>query len=399
MTRETVRSRVPAGALLVAGALTLACSTTAAPRQSTLQQKVGKGSMSAAELRMRVYETADRLGGTLENAADEIQSKSSDAAVRRRAILWKADGIPALYAAAFRPDPLAGGFDLWVLLVQMDLYFTDGPGRAAFGAEQPIALAAVRQMKATVEQTATLVSASPEQLARRHAEVEDFARAHPIEGSFSGRTTGAGELARFFGQEDLDAFAVVGQAGDTLADLSLRLGSYSTLLPKEIRWQGELLAGEVAGRENLRSTLEDLDDVGRVARRADAVLADVPGTVRAASGPLGELMDQQRSALLAAIEQQRVAISAYVASERQAIADTIRQERQAAFESLGRERAAALREVDAISTRSLDTATQRARGVVDYVFWRALILIVVAAVIAAAAYRLARAPRPAATAG
>ena len=399
MTRETVRSRVPAGALLVAGALTLACSTTAAPRQSTLQQKIGKGSMSATELRMRVYEMADRLGGTLESAADEIQSKSSDAAVRRRAILWKADGIPALYAAAFRPDPLAGGFDLWVLLVQMDLYFTEGAGRAAFGAQQPLALAAVRQMKASAEETAALVSASPEQLARRRAEVEEFARAHPIEGSFSGRTTATVDLARFFEREDLGAFAVVGQAGDTLEDLSLRLGSYSTLLPKEIRWQGELLAADVAGRENLSSTLEDLDDVGRVARRADQVLADLPGTVRAASGPLGELLDRQRSALLAAIEQQRVALSAYVTSERQATADAIRQEREAAFESLGRERTAALREVDAISTRSLDTATQRARGVVDYVFWRVLILIAVGAVIVAAAIRFSRGPRSAATAG
>ena len=237
--------------------------------------------MSAAELRMRVYETADRLGGTLENAADEIQSKSSDAAVRRRAILWKADGIPALYAAAFRPDPLAGGFDLWVLLVQMDLYFTDGAGRAAFGAEQPLALAAVQQMKASAEQTAALVSASPEQLARRRAEVEEFARAHPIEGSFSGRTTATVELARFFERQDLGAFAVVGQAGDTLEDLSLRLGSYSTLLPKEIRWQGE------TARHGSRRAGESSLDTGRPGGRR-------PGRAAGGRGPGRRARDRPR---------------------------------------------------------------------------------------------------------
>ncbi len=394
MMEVTARLRAPRAALLVASVLGSACSTTAAPRQSTLQQ-MGKGTMSADELRIRVYEAADRFGGTLENAADAIRSNSSDAAVRRRALLWKADGIPALYAAAFRPDPLAGGLDLLVLLAQMELDFTEGAGKTAFGAEQPIAVAAIRQMRAAGEQIAALVAPSPEQLLRRREQVETFARAHPIEGNFSGRATAVGELARFFDQEDLGALAVVGQAGDTLEDLTLRLGSYSTLLPKQIRWQGELFAGEIAGRESLRSTLDDLEAVGRAARRAEAVLSDVPGTVGAATGPIGELLDAQRSELLAAIEQQREALSAFLTSERQAATDAIEQERRAAFEGLGKERAAALQEIDAISKRSVDAAAQRAHGLVDYVFWRVLILLAVSAIIVLAAYRLARGPRPA----
>ena len=394
MTRLRARLNLPGAALLAAGVLAPGCTGTAGSRQSTLQKQIGNQSMSATELRMRVYETAERLGGTLEYAADEIRAKSSDPAVRRRAVLWKADGIPALYAAAFRPDPLAGGLDLWLLLVQMELYFTEGPGKNAFGAEQPIAVAAARQMRETGEQSAALVSGNPERFARRRADVEKFARAHPIEGTFSGRSSATGELARFFAEQDAGAFAVVGQAGDAIEDLSLRLGSYSTLMPKEVRWQGELLATEIAGREDLHVTFEDLDAVGSVARRADAALADVPATVRAASGPLGELLDAQRGALLAAIEQQRMALSAYASSERQAISETIAQERKAAFEALSLERAAALKEVDAISKRSLDTATDRAHGVVDYVFWRVLILLAVGAVIAVAAHRVARGPRP-----
>ena len=66
MIGVTARLRAPRAALLVAGVLASACSTTAASRQSTLQQRTGRESVSAAELRMRVYETADRLGGTLE---------------------------------------------------------------------------------------------------------------------------------------------------------------------------------------------------------------------------------------------------------------------------------------------------------------------------------------------
>ena len=393
MTGFTARLRLRGAAILAAGVLASGCASTAAPRRSKLQEQIGKGTMSATELRMRVDEAADRLGGMLEYAADQIRSKSSDPAVRRRALLWKADGVPALYAAAFRPDPLAGGFDLWVLLVQMELYFTEGAGKTAFGAEQPIAVAAVREMRASGEQTAALISGTPEQLARHRADVEAFARAHPIETSFSARASATAELAKFFDQQDLGTFAIVGQAGNTLEDLSLRFNSYSTLLPKEIRWQGELLAGEVIGRENLRATLDDIDEIGKFARRADAVLADVPGTVRSASGPIGELVDAQRKELLAAIDLERATVTAFVTAERQAATDAIREERKAAFEGLAKERAAALLEIDAISKRSVDAAAERAHGVVDYVFWRVLILLAVAGVIVLTAVRMARAPR------
>ena len=82
-------------------------SRPAPPRSATLDAPGAdrKGVGERRELRIRVYETAERIGGTLENAADEIQSKSPDPAIRRRAILWKADGIPALYAAAFARPP------------------------------------------------------------------------------------------------------------------------------------------------------------------------------------------------------------------------------------------------------------------------------------------------------
>jgi hypothetical protein len=72
----------------------------------------------------------------IEAAADRIRAKSSDPDVRRRALLWKADGVPALFAAALRPDPLAGALDLWLLVEQMDQCFREGAWKDAFGASR-----------------------------------------------------------------------------------------------------------------------------------------------------------------------------------------------------------------------------------------------------------------------
>lgn len=149
--------------LLAAWGLASACASTGAPRRSALQKEIGKaGGISATELRLRLYELPGRLGAIVETAADRIRAASSDPSVRHRALLWKADGIPAHYTAALRPDPLAGALDLWVFLYQSQLYFESGAGKDAFGAEQPVALAAVKEMLALAEQPAESLYADPE---------------------------------------------------------------------------------------------------------------------------------------------------------------------------------------------------------------------------------------------
>src|SRR5262249_34172665 len=131
----------------------------------------------------------------------------------------------------------------------------------------------------------------------RRGDVEAFARAHPIETVFSARETALTQLAELSVGEDAGALAAVGQATDTLADISLRLNAYVTLLPKLARWEGELTVEDVTGRPDLGGTLDDVHAIVETASRARRLLDDVPGTVREASGPIKEVIDQQRTLL------------------------------------------------------------------------------------------------------
>ncbi len=163
--------------LLAICGLVSACGSTAASDRSALQQKIGTpGGISATELRARLYELPQRLGGIVEVAADRIRLESSDPAVRRRALLWEADGIPALYAAALRPDPLAGALDLAVFVYQMEYYLEDGAGKDAFGPQQEIALGAVQKMVRLTESTASSLYTDQAVYARRTAKLQEFAR-------------------------------------------------------------------------------------------------------------------------------------------------------------------------------------------------------------------------------
>jgi hypothetical protein len=378
--------------LLVAWGLASACVSTAPSQRSALQQKIDKNGVSATELRLRLYELPGQLGAMVETTADRIRVESSDPAVRRRALLWKADGTPALYTAALRPDPLAGALDLWLLVEQMHLYFREGVGKNAFGAQQPLATTTVTRMLAITRETVAALVGGPEALERGAARVQQFARSHPIEAGFSARDTALIELARL-AEAESGMLASVGQATETLSDISLRLNAYVTLVPKVACWQAELAAEEVTGRDSLRGTLDDIQAIGDAARRASSLLADIPGAAREASVPVRELLDQQRTEILATVDRERLTISEFITAEREAALAVVSEERRAALASISQERAVVLAALDAMAKRSIEDASGRARGMADYVFGRALILIAASALLFAAGYRLARGRR------
>ena len=78
--------------------------------------------ITATELRARVHSLGELVGGQIEAAADEIRGRSDDPAIRRAALLWKMEGVPTVYRAAFRPSPVAAAVDLWALTEQMLQY-------------------------------------------------------------------------------------------------------------------------------------------------------------------------------------------------------------------------------------------------------------------------------------
>ena len=63
--------------------------------------------------------------------ADRIRTETRDPAVRRRALAFKADAIPAVYTAAYRADPLVAAVDTWALAFQVREYVESGAGRDA----------------------------------------------------------------------------------------------------------------------------------------------------------------------------------------------------------------------------------------------------------------------------
>ena len=380
-------------ALAIAASVVMitSCAPKAGSRQSAMMRQT-RMQVSADELRTRVYNLANRLTGLTENAADRIREEATDPGVRRRALLWKMEAIPAYHMAAFRGDPLAAAVDVWGLTLQLKFYFEEGQGSEAFGPHQPIATEAMASMLGEVYALAVAVAADDDTLARNAARLQEWARANPLEHGFIARPTATSLLVTLLGGDPQSAFAAVGQMKDTVEDLSVRLNSFAALLPKQARWQMELVGERAMGSEEVIRALADLTAMAELAARSQAILDDIPGTVRMASGGASEMLDSQREAILEAIERQRLETLEFATEQRDVLVASLRQERLETVDVLRAEGVEVLAGVEAISQRTVANAIGELRSLVDYVLVRFAVALALALVLGAAALWLATRP-------
>jgi hypothetical protein len=353
-----------------------ACAPKAGRRQTEIMEKTGRVSVSATALRVRVNDVVDRFAGRIEDTADRMGSEVKTPDTRRRALALKVDVIPAVYIAGYRVDPLAAAIDVWVLAFQFDAYVQNGAGRAAFGSQGQLVQDAAQDVIADVDTLIRSIVMEREHFDEARRKVQAWAAAHPIAHGFSSRPSGASVLAELRSDEQ-DAFLAVGSVADTIENLSERLNTYAAQLPKQARWQAEILATELAAEMtsalSLDRTLADVHDIGAAARSATDILSDLSRLFDVER----EILAAERRAVVEDVDHQRVESLGYVTSERLALMAAAREERLALVTALRQERVEAITEVDAIKTRAVESSLAGLRDLVDYTLWRVAILLAI----------------------
>jgi len=247
--------------------ITLICIAGAAclpkSKPATLDLPDGRV-VEARQVRVWIYDLTNRLAGRIETAADEIMESADDPAVRHMALEWKASGVPALQGASFNPDPIVALSDLWLFSVQLQDFFRSEKGRQLTGAYAELALETATQMEQDVLDFIHDRGGTPEERGTTKL-IHDYAAAHPIEHSIGTRPTAASVLTERIPTGSIGAFAAVGTLVEGFADLSDRISIYGEHLPKQIRWQLEMLFYEMGLQKNDIDAIEA--DVVRLGRR------------------------------------------------------------------------------------------------------------------------------------
>ena len=375
------------------------------PRKTLLEKveaKTGKKLRTTPDqLRLKTQHAALPLSGIIEAHADMILADTQDPNVRRAALLWKINGIPAIQQAAFQPDPFLAFSDLWVLSVQMRLFFEEGRGREALKRWHPVAVEGAHKVESIAETLAREISADGD-ISAAEEKIETWSREHPIETLHFIRPSLTILMAAELGGQDLGTFEIVEAVAVGVADLSQQMSAYADYLPKQARWQTELLLESLTASEKIDQALSEFmrvaQDMGRLTALAETAPQKLSSEraiiLKSLTRDLDralKALDVQRQATLEILEKERLAVMADVKRERAGMSADITAERIAVLKEIERQRQETLSKLENIGKRLLDDALEDSNAKIDHFFIRTLqvgglLVLVVLCFCAAAIY-------------
>ncbi len=367
--------------LLVSGCYTV-------PRQTRMMQQETKITVSAEELSIRAQALAIPFSGIIENAADEIMAKSSDESVRLQALLWKMNGIPVLYAAIFQPDPAVAALDVWAFIAQMVQYFGEGPGKDGLGKYHVIALDAARRMETKFMELGTSMTEGAD-ISKTRALVNSWAAEHPIQSPLFHRESVVKEFADLVAEPELSALGAVSRVSLGIEYFAAWLAAYSEHLPRQARWQAELLIAEVNEAGGIDVKVSELAKLTDPLERVIPIVEKSPEIIARERVALLKALREERVAAFESIDDQRIATLESIEVQRVSTLEWFNNQRIATIAVLRQERIDATKDIEATSNRIIDTGLLSTERLIDHFFLRTaqfvgclLILVVIIGIFA-----------------
>jgi hypothetical protein len=277
----------------------------------------------------------------IETAADHIILQSPSPGSRRQALEWKAEAIPVLQTSLLRDDPVSAVLDTWTYVLQMTAYMEQPAMKQGFAGSYPVVDATLKRMDAEMRQLVQTAAPNANIDAMRQS-LASWAQAHPLQSSLAGRQSFDPERIRMLGASDLGTMATIKGLGESLGDLTARLDAYNAYLPKQARWQAELLLSDLARRPEFGAAMANAKTLSDALAKTSNTMEHMP-----------DLVGQTRAGVMADVDGQRLAAQAFVREERIQAFNALRQERIAIAADISRERQAAIAGVGAESQKVL----------------------------------------------
>jgi hypothetical protein len=365
--------------------LALGCVSGGSTRKASTVKTTKNVESSVPELSSRNQSLLALYSAEVETAADKVILESSSPEARRQALVWKAEAIPVMQTSLLNTDPVAALLDTWAFIFQMTSYVQRPALKRTLGESYPVVVVTLKKMDAEMERV-VLLGAPTANVPDLRQRVSAWADAHPVQASLTGRQSADADVIRKAEQSDLGTMASIKALGESLGDLTARLDSYNAYLPKQARWQAELLLSDVTRDPQVSAALSNFVVLSNTAMKVSSSMDRMPELVGEARGAVKADIEGQRLSAqaflreerlqtLIALQQQRIATIAAIHDERVDATTDLRRERQAVLDALRDDQVAAMNDIKAMSEKEIENVDARGRGLIDHFFVRALELM------------------------
>jgi len=299
--------------------------------QGLLETTTPETTLSSRKLRSLLTDYVPRFAIQIEETADQILAESTDAEIRRNALLWKSNAISACFQAAARPDSLAAFLDVWILNRQMTQLFEHPPENPHFGPWQELAIQTSRQLELPLRdiQSKLGTGAIPGGKGVTLGEdfVADFALKYPVRSLYFDRQSLAAPFIQQVSEETREVLQVVSGLNENLTELQRLLALYAEFLPKQARWQSELLLLSSTSSAVLAEPLREVAVISRAMDRLATTAESSPALLERERLALHEIVADERAVIMQDIERMRGETLEQLTSERVAVLSALREER------------------------------------------------------------------------
>jgi len=365
----------------------LLCGCQQVPKQQgMLEREAAEAQLSSHQLRVMVNELVTHMADRIEIRADEILAHAQNPALQRKALLWKINGISSCFQAGTRPDPLASYLDVWILNRQMLNMFQNPPPTAHFDQWQPMLIAECQAFDRRLQHISQTLGGN---LRLGETFVAQFAADFPLTTLYFDREPIASRYIEEVKAPDHEMFQVIANLGEDVDELKKLSVLFAEHLPKQARWEAQLLIIDTSQQELVQQPLQDLSVAATAASRLSQLADTFPALIGRERQAIERMVAAERQAILSDVERMRRETMAGLESERAVVLEDLSQERIATLDELSQEREALSQELrniaqatlqttDAITRQRTKELTQAAPHLIDHFFWRTLQLSLLA---------------------
>lgn len=343
--------------------------STAQENTGLFGEKRKKVDLSNYYLTLNLQDALNNVAGSIEWKVDSLIKIESNPTVQTNLILLKYNLITVLARTAFHSDPLIGALDTWALAYQLEDYFASTHCDSLYVRHCDLLSDAMRRYSANYEM---MLSKYVSETNRQ--DLKTFAKNNPIRNDNLSRKSVVPIVSAWVSEDNLRLKSGLLTMTDLMRDMSFRLQFYSELLPKQTKWQMENSWRTYMGPDSLKylmKTVQHILDVsattldkseGIIDFNRDTVLANI---------------NYQRILSFQAIRNERIAVLEAMAKERAIVLETLQSERKAMQEYMSQERAAAMADMKDMGHGMMDQTIPVGKELVDYIFWKALIIVMI----------------------
>lgn len=342
------------------------------------------------QIRLRMRSLVDPMSGRIESTADQIVAEYDDPGIRRAAIEFKADGVPALREALFQPAPMTAVFDTWTFLFQTQDFYRTGDGAKALGPASGKVVTELRKMEAEYAVTVAEFTESKD-VREGRTFAKNWAASHPIRDSIAYRPSTLTRSVEVDLPDEFTASDAIADITLTVDDLNRRLEIYSDQVVRQARWEAQLLSMDLSEQLELDQAVplatSAVSEVGNISEsfnhltesiellvpiidRVAKVTESAPQLVAAERTVAIEAAQNEITRAIKTIEKERGITLQHITEERLAALQTIQQ-------TITEERKLLVEEADSISSKLIDHSFKRATQLVIGIFLAVTILLLV----------------------